>query len=193
MTQEKHTTPNPFDPKRFRMPDNSQQGPAAQKVLTGVPVRRPPKQLFIRVNPNPALRLECGLLELDGDPRPYLVLPECAYILGTDMKHRQLRLACDRQNNPFLWPVPLPPQEGHDNGWNISHRIVADMSETTWVRMVSNRDTGAYEAIRALGSDIPEPQWPELSLVQLLELAFGNSHVIDREEHPAVLTLRGAV
>lgn len=193
MTQENQTSPNPFDPKRFRMSSDSPQGPAAQKVLTNLGVRKPTRQQFVRVNPNPELRLECGLLELDGQPRPYLVLPEFAHLLGTDMKERELRLASDRQHNPFLWPVPSLPQEGHDNAWNISHRLIADASEHTWVRMVANVSLGSYEAFEAQGSGIPEPKWPSLNLEQLLELAFGVSHIIDREDHPAVLTLRGAV
>jgi hypothetical protein len=40
--------------------------------------------------------------------------------------------------------------------------------------------------------EIPEPNWPSYSFEQLLEIAFGNSHIIDDPDHPALRKLRGA-
>jgi len=182
--------PNPFDPARFRIVGSSPIGEIAQKVINWVPVKKPGKQSFIRVHPGDGYRIVCGLLTLEGDERPYIVDPSVAHLVGKDLKQVELRLMIDRQGNIMLWPVPLPSNDMAENIWNISHRQIADLAEQSWVRMTSNRAIGAYEAFAASG-EIPEPIWPELTFAEILEIAFGKSHVIDDRDHPALRTLRG--
>ena len=185
-----HQKPNPFDPERFRISPNSGSGNITRKLITTIPVRKPKKQAFVRCNSADANRAECGLLTIEGDDRPYIVYPEIAHLAGNELKTVQLRLAIDRQGNNFLWPVPLPPTDGPENTYNQSHRQIADLAETTWLRMSSNRTIAAYEAVEAVG-DIPEPVWPELSLAEMIEIAFGKSHLIADRDHPALRKLRG--
>lgn len=182
--------PASFDPARFRMSTSSSQAPVAQKVVTVVRVSKPANQQFVRTRANDDWRTECAIVNLAGDDRPYIVDPSVAYLVGSDMKHVQLRLGIDRQGNLFLWPVPLPTTETQENSWNQSQRQVADLAEKRWVRMKSNTAIGAYEAFEA-GAEIPEPTWPELTLAEILEIAFGRGHVIDDRDHPALRTLRG--
>jgi hypothetical protein len=182
--------PAAFDPARFRMGTSSSKDPAARKVVTLVRVRRPVDQQFVRTRTDAGWRTECAIVNLVGDDRPYIVDPSVAHLAIGDMKLVQLRLGIDRQGNLFLWPVPLPPAEGSENSWNQSQRQVADLAEKRWVRMKSNNAIGAYEAFEA-GAEIPEPAWPELTFAEILEIAFGNGHVIDDRDHPALRTLRG--
>ena len=51
-----------------------------------------------------------------------------------------------------------------------------------WVRVESNRALGAYETSGALAADLPDPVWPELSLEELLHIAF-RDHIIDTVDH----------
>lgn len=183
-------TPKPFDPARFRMKNESGDLGTVRKALTHVPVRKPTKQAFVRTCPDPSYRLECGLLRLEGEDQPYIVDPDVAHLVGSEMKPVQLRLTIDRQGNIFLWPVPLPPTDGAENSWNQSQRQIADRAEAVWVRMMSNRQVGAYDLFEATG-EIPDPIWPEVTWAEILELAFKGGNVIDDVDHPALKKLRG--
>lgn len=182
--------PNSFDPARFRISTGGASGDVVRKVITTIPVRKPGKQSFVRCHPSPAYRAECGLLTLDGDDRPFIVDPSVVHLVSGDLKTVQLRVATDRQGNISLWPVPLPPIDGAENSWNLSHRQIADLAEDRWVRMVSNRGIGAYDVLEATG-EIPDPVWPELNLEEIFEIAFGGGHVIESRDHPALRILRG--
>ena len=56
--------------------------------------------------------------------------------------------------------------------------------------MQANMALGAYE-IFAAEQHLSEPEWPELSTDELLEIAFKNK-IIDRPDHLVLLQLRGA-
>ena len=133
---------------------------------------------------------DCAVLNLEGEDRPFLLSPQGAQGIAKDAKRVTLKLAIDRQSNLFLWPVPPIPEEGTDNPWNQSQREVAELAETHWVRLTSNRSVGCYEPIVAQGN-IPEPVWPELSMDEILTIAFGSTHVIMDNEHPALQKLWG--
>ena len=49
---------------------------------------------------------------------------------------------------------------------------------------------GAYDIFTAEGN-LKEPEWPELSLDELLNIAFKNK-IINRLDHQVLLQLRGA-
>ena len=178
------------DFSKFRLPTNSPDMPVAQKVLTHVPVGKPSKQKFVRVHLDKSYHFECALLKLEDDDRPYLISPDIAHTVGQDIKQVILKLAIDRQGNIFLWPVPPRQEDGNENMWNQSHREIAALAESFWVRLASNRAIGAYEPYKAQG-EIPDPIWPDIPLDDILEIAFGSSHVIMDREHPALLKLWG--
>lgn len=182
--------PNPFDPSRFRVVASSDLGGVARKVITHIPVAKPSKQQFVRVHPGVENQMECCLLKLDTDQRPYLVAPEVSHLIGIDIKSVCLRLAIDRQGNVSLWPVPREASGGNDSNWHLSHRQIAKAAETKWIRMVSNLVVGAYEMLEA-GGVVPEPTWPDMSFAQLLEIAFGGGHLVETRDHPAIKQLKG--
>jgi hypothetical protein len=178
------------DFSKFRISTRGSGLTVAQKVLTHVPVAKPGKQRFVRVHSAAENQLECAILKLEDDEQPFLVAPNIATMVAQDMKPAILRLSVDRQGNLFLWPVPPLPADGNDNSWNQSQRQIADMAEHSWVRLSSNRATGSYDAIVAQG-EIPEPGWPDLSFEDILEIAFGSTHIIEDREHPALRKLWG--
>ena len=178
------------DFSKFRIPTSSSDSPVAKKVLIHVPVGKPSKQKFVRVHPDESYHFECALLKIEDDDRPYLISPDIAHTVAQDIKKVILKLAIDRQGNIFLWPVPPRQEEGNENIWNQSHREIAALAESFWVRLASNRAIGAYEPYKAQG-EIPEPIWPDLPVGDILEIAFGSSHIIEDLEHPALLKLWG--
>jgi hypothetical protein len=178
------------DFSKFRISTHGSGLPVAQKVLTRVPVGKPNKQQFVKVHPDTEHQLECALIKLDDDDQPFLVAPRIASMVAQDIKLVNLRLAIDRQGNVLLWAVPPMPEDGNDNPWNQSQRQISDLAEKSWVRLSSNRATGNYEPIVAQG-EIPEPIWPDLSFQEILEIAFGTTHIIEDRGHPALQKLWG--
>ena len=179
-----------LDFSKFKISSGSSDMPIARKIILHVPVTKPAKQRYVRVQRDKQYHFECAVLNLEGEERPFLLSPEIAQAISKDAKRVTLKLAIDRQVNLFLWPVPPVPEEGNDNPWNQSQREVAELAETQWVRLTSNRSVGCYEPIVAQG-DIPEPVWPDLSMEEILTIAFGSTHVITDHEHPALQKLWG--
>ena len=179
-----------LDFSKFKISSGSSEMPIARKIILHVPVSKPAKQRYVRVQRDRDYHFDCAVLNLEGEDRPFLLSPQVAQGISKDAKRVTLKLAIDRQSNLFLWPVPPIPEEGTDNPWNQSQREVADLAEEQWVRLTSNRSVGCYEPIVAQG-DIPEPVWPEKSMDQILSIAFGSTHVIKDHEHPALQKLWG--
>ena len=61
----------------------------------------------------------------------------------------------------------------------------ASNAEVEWTRMEANMALGAYE-INAAEKKLGEPEWPELSMNELLEIAFKNK-IINRPDHLVLL------
>ena len=66
---------DPFDPEAIRLSPADQQV-AGEKLLVSVPVRKPNKAEFFRVNADPAFTCDTALLEVEGEF--FLVLPRSA-------------------------------------------------------------------------------------------------------------------
>ncbi len=57
--------------------------------------------------------------------------------------------------------------------------------------MIAVMAEGGYSLYRATGT-IPDPEWPEKAMAELLQLAFKEGKLIDSENHPMVQQLNGA-
>ena len=84
----------------------------------------------------------------------------------------------------------MPSPDGRTNSWHSSAREAASHAEDHWTRMIANMSEGGYSIYRATGT-IPEPEWPEKSLTEFLELAFKDGKLIDTPEHPVIQQLQG--
>jgi hypothetical protein len=94
-----------------------------------------------------------------------------------------------RQGILFLWPIRLPGQGGRVDSWNRSALDAALLAEDRWIRMAPNMSLGAYDVFQATGN-LPEPEWPEISFRDILEIAF-KDHLINDFNHPVLKRLRG--
>jgi hypothetical protein len=190
MTSTTKTAPNPFDPATLRINSALATGGGAEKLLLSVNVQKPPKQVFVRVNPDPSLRIPIALLELKDERETYAVVPDVAQQIPSEVKHVDLRLSVTQQGMPFLWPVPLPPSDRAENSWSMTARTAAEQAERNWVRVTSNMSAQCYDVYVAQSS-AAEPAWPSKTLQELLQLAFGNGRLIDSLEHPVIQRLLG--
>ena len=154
-----------------------------------MPVQKPSKQAFFRVHPDPEMRLDAAVIELEVERETYLVTPEIARLLPGETKQVRLLTCLARTGGPFLWPLRLPADDGREMKWHTSARKAAEIAEGKWVRMQANMALGAYDVVTS--THIPDPVWPKHTLRQLLRIAFGDGRLIDREDHPVIRQLQG--
>ncbi|HEU5115185.1 MAG TPA: hypothetical protein VFT74_00770 [Isosphaeraceae bacterium] len=188
-----HQDLNPFDPGNLRVSQDF--GPAVnlRKILTIVPVRKPSNEWFVRTHPDPGFRIDTTVLELKEDREIYLVAPVLREALATEptFSPRSLVWSVNRQGIGFLWPIRLPGPDGKVDSWSESAHEAAKQARTDWVRVRSNMALGAY-SVDVASAEIPEPQWPDMALKDILAIAF-RSKFIDTWEHPVLRRLRGEV
>jgi hypothetical protein len=183
--------PDPFDPARLRLSQDFAASLGVKKLLLTVPVRKPAKEWWIQVHPDPAYRIETAVLELKEDREVYLVDPALWSELATESTFgpRALFTAITRQNVLFLWPIRLPGPDGKIDEWNRSALEAATLATGKWVRVQANMHLGAYEVQEAI-ANIAIPQWPEASFADLLRVAFKDRRITDLD-HPVLRRLRG--
>lgn len=160
-------------------------------VLTTVTVGKPPKAHFFRVSPDPDHQAVFVLLDGSklGADGMYAISPEIAAEIPDHVRAYQLRLAVTTFDVSYLVPIPLPGADGRRNVWHVSLGQAVTLAESDWIRISANTMRGAYDVFRAL-SQTQEPKWPDLSFDQLLELAFRDRLILNRE-HPLLAQLRG--
>jgi hypothetical protein len=179
-----------FDPAKLRIDQSFLNHGMAKKLLTTLPIRKPNKQDFIRVNPDDKYRLTAAFIELKDDRETYLVRPDFAPALAeNEYFAATIYLCINRQKVLSFWPVKLPGPDGRQIGWHTSAQDAAVLAMKGWVRVTANMSLGAYEVAAAAGI-IPEPEWPEQSMPELLSIAF-KGRVIDGPEHPVMKKLSG--
>jgi hypothetical protein len=183
--------PDPFDPSRLRLSQDFENKVGVKRALITVPVRKPDRQWFVRVHPDPAWQLDTAVLELKDEREVYLVEPSLWPELPGEVVPKMLLTAVNRQGVVFLWPVRLQGADGKWDEWNRSAMEAAKLAQKGWVRIAANMSLGAYDVFQATG-EFPEPEWPEISLSQLLAVAF-KDRCIRSLDHPVLRRLRGEV
>jgi hypothetical protein len=184
---------DPFAPENLRLDQSYAETAGVQRLLTTIPIKRPGRHTFFRTRPGPEWRDSFPIIELKDEQEEYLVARPMQAELSTESVIKQVRLGVTRQGNLFFLPLRFPGPDGRDMGWWSSLREHADRAETTWVRVVSNREIGAYDVLVARDT-LPDPNWEEvtqgLSFYELLKIAF-KKYLIETVDHPVVKRLRG--
>lgn len=187
------STANPFDLDALRsapLPDLD-----LERVLTTVPVRKPSRTEFVRVHPSPDYVVDSYVLEHESglDRVTYWVAPVLRGELADELRAVRLFTCITKRGTVFLWPAKLPLVDGTNNGraWHQSALQAAEEAKQLWVKLVGNKELGAYEYVKARG-DLGEPQWPDKTYRELIELGF-KDRVINSMEHPVIRDLYGDI
>jgi hypothetical protein len=180
---------DPFAPENLRLDQKLTEAVTVKKLLTTVPVRRPGKQTYFRVHPDPAYRDVFPIIDLKDDREEYIVVKGLVPDLITEIVHKQLCLAITSLGTVFMLPLRLPGPDGKDNKWWSTLREHAERAQTDYLRVIPNHDLGAYEVIVASGN-LGEPKWPDLGFWDLIKIAF-KDYLITDINHPVIRRLRG--
>jgi hypothetical protein len=192
MTNSTNLPPNPFDPAALRLSQSFADTVGVKKLLTTVPVRKPGRQDFVRVHPDPSYRLTpAATIEVKEDREVYLITPKMAQALPGEFTTVTLLTTINRQGVLHLWPVKQPGPDGKHNEWHRSAAEAAERAMKKWVRVTASMSLGAYEIFEASG-DLPEPVWPDISFEEILKIAF-RDHIVNSLDHPLVQRLQGVV
>jgi hypothetical protein len=185
---------NQFDDmERLRARQDFVGQTGVKKILVTVPVRKPHRQEFIRVRPEPEFCFDFPCIELKDDNEVYIVDPGMVSDLAAEVSYRTFYTAITRQGVLFLWPAKTPsPDGGAGVEWHLSAIQGAELAMKQWVRIASNKPLGAYEIVIATDK-LPEPEWPPYSFKEICEVAFRNRPIIRSFDHDVVKRLRGQV
>lgn len=183
------TQPSPFS--SLRLTQNFGEALGVKKVLTTVPVGRPPKDRFFRTHTSPSWVFPTWILENKTSGEAYLVSAEVASALGDQVRPVELHAAIDRQNNPFLIPIPLPEPSGTRNPWHESLAKAVERAKSVWLRISANKVLGGYDIYEATAK-LPDPVWPSVTMDELLEVAF-KGRIITDDDHPIVQERLGRI
>jgi len=180
---------NPFDPKRLRISGAHSEGPTVRKIVASVQVRKPNRQEYFRVHPDPEMRIDTLLFELRDDRQTYLISPDIAPAIPGEAVPKTLYTVVTRQGGVLLWPVRLQDEQGRLDEWNVTAHEAAFRAETNWIRLAANMGAGTYDVYEAI-DQIAEPEWPELPFERLLEMAF-KDRFVDTLDHRVVRRILG--
>ena len=168
----------------LRLTQNFGETLGVKKVLTTVPVGRPSKDRFFRTHASPNWVFPTWILENKVVGETYLISTEVASTLGSLVRPVELYAAIDRQNNPFLIPIPLPGPNGVRNPWHESLAQAVERAKAVWLRISANKDLGGYDIYEATAK-LPDPIWPDITMDELLEIAF-RGRIIKNVDHAIV-------
>jgi hypothetical protein len=141
---------------------------------------KPPAGRFFRVHPN--MRADVRILKVkEGTTEErYIVARSVAGKIDYVKPHTAF-LCTTLAGIPFLWLVST----NYDT-WSSSARKAAVEGMTRWIRLVSNNQAGTYKMRVAKETD-QEPNFQELDkkeFIDLLKMAFDESHIITDMSHP---------
>jgi hypothetical protein len=99
--------------------------------------------------------------------------------------------AITRKGDFFLWEIKAPDPDGNPlaYGWNHTKLQCAYQAVAGWVSVEANTEQGAYECAPPEG-ELLEPKWPDLTFEKMIELAYRDRIIRDRE-HPVVKDILG--
>jgi hypothetical protein len=163
----------------------------AKETLSRLPVRKANRQEFWRAHPS--MSLLTAVYE-DKDTREiYLIAPDMVgqmQALG-EMTPVKLVPAITRQSVLLLIPAKLPGEASSNTAWQDTMLQATEVAKTKWLRTCADMSLGAYRIWEAEGT-LSEPSWPQMTLTEMLEVAFKN-RVIDSEDHPVFSKLLGRI
>jgi hypothetical protein len=185
---------NSLDLANLRINQDFASTVGVKKIRTEVPIRKPSKHEFFRVHPSEDYSVTLPMYQNKEDGISDEFFAAAKSVLGAmpdQLKPFQLVLVINRQKAVYLWPMRLPTDDERASSWITSRMDAAQKAKEKWIRMVANTSPGAgyYDIFEAQGN-LGEPEWPEETFQELINIAFRN-RLIDCADHPIIKNLLG--
>jgi hypothetical protein len=158
--------------------------------VSTIPVRKPPKQLFVRAHPSEAYRLTTAVIDMQEEGEIYLISSALRDVLATETALVTLFTAVNRDGKVFLRTVKWPKEDSRTQSWHTSALAAVEIATKAWVCVQWNGKFRAYAVSQAAPN--PDPEWPDLTLQEILKIAFRERYV-DTLDRPVIAKLRGLI
>jgi hypothetical protein len=176
---------------------NTSFDPGAETTPTGTSVRKPAKEEWFQVNPDPGYMIDTDMLEhtVEGEKTLYVVAPVVlAALRQADVKFtvKKFRIftCITRRSAIFLWPQPLPGAPNTPGrSWHVSAIECAKAAMEGWISMSGDKAASSYLLSKPLGQ-MPVPEWPPYSFQELIRWGFRDRQITS-DEHPVIKDLKG--
>jgi len=158
------------------------------RVVTTVSIGKPNRQTFFRVHGDWAAYYPIFAKKQDGERDDlYIVDTKAVPELAPDVAPRLLVPVITRAGGLYIWALRIGTPEKEADRAAKSAYAAMQKAKTSWVRI--NWNGREFECFAAK-SKLSEPEWPDITFDQMLELAF-HDRIIESQEHPVVKALRG--
>jgi hypothetical protein len=186
---ERSPAPDPFDPANFVLDQSYLHDSVSQKVLLEVNMRKPARDEFFRVHSDPSYRVG-PVATIKDDRTDYIIDPALAKRAKIQHTVSTLYTCINIDHELFLWPATVPGSGGGSIlAWHTSAITAATTAMTQWIKLVSDNNAKRYDGFVAQG-ELDEPEWPALTMAEILKLAFRDRHITDYD-HPVLRKKRG--
>jgi hypothetical protein len=157
------------------------------KIVTSVSIGKPGPQTFFRVRPDEQAIYPVFEKKQDFKSEFFIVDTKAVPELASEVAPRLIVPVITRDGNLFVWPLRMGTPEKEADLAARSAYAAMQKAKSSWVRLKwKGRE---FECSVAKG-DLPEPEWPDITFDEMLDLAFAGQ-VIDSANHPVVRALNG--
>jgi len=165
---------------------------ASNEQLTRVSTNKPRKDVYFRTHLDYFDDLVVLEIQEGMEKKSYPVTEDVFNSMSEEpsFKSKRYFLYTTQGASYGLWGVSLPMSSDADiNSWSESALAVIGRAKTEWIRHYAKRGDSGYRTITA-SKNLGEPIWPTEGWEELLELAFKDKIINDRD-HPVLQKLRG--
>ena len=175
--------PNVFESLEDYAVSPSEIGIGETQVVLQVKFGRPRAQEWVRCHPEPERMKYFNAVRDQKTSKLFIVNPRVLSLVGTQARLYRVRQAITTDNELYLWPAPVEGRLESD----ITHLNAQQAALSQWIRI--EWDGKAFVAVEPQG-DMGEPEWPELTFQQVLEMGLAG-HLINNADHVLIRRLQG--
>ena len=175
--------PNVFESLEDYAVSPSEIGIGETQVVLQVKFGRPRAQEWVRCHPEPERMKYFNAVRDQKTSKLFIVNPRVLSLVGTQARLYRVRQAITTDGELYLWPAPVEGRLESD----ITHLNAQQAALSQWIRI--EWDGKAFVAVEPQG-DMGEPEWPELTFQQVLEMGLAG-HLINNADHVLIRRLQG--
>ncbi len=116
------------------------------------------------------------------------ILPQIQ--LESQIRLMTLYVCVTMNSTPFVTCISQPDEMGKINSWHTSGHRTMEEAKQCWVRRQADIANGGYVITKAMNAKLPDPNWPTMTLSEIIDRAFDKFYINDIQ-HPVLQRLRG--
>jgi hypothetical protein len=175
------------------VPQDLSAAASVKKHIVKIQVRKPANHWYVRCHPDPQYSFTAWVIDLKDEREQYLVLPEIHPHLKGEVTYKLMtfHLCVTMQGKVFLWPVRCHVDDKKEPPIWIKVPLEAVLvAKEEWTRFYWVEEINEHE-FESVPNPI-KPVWPNLTMRQVMELAFKNN-IINSLDHSVLKRLRGEI